>query len=150
MRISASTEYGARVLVRLATLPRGESMSAERLALLENIPRAYVDQIFQRLRRGGLVESHRGARGGYVLALPPEAVTVGMMVRAVEGRVFEDVCERYIAGEDQCSHLTGCGIRPVWQNLTRLVEDFLDKVTLRELMADSPQAARSEAFHARD
>lgn len=149
MRISASTEYGARVLVRLATLAPGESMSAERLSLLENIPRAYVDQIFLRLRRGGLVESHRGARGGYVLARPPEAVTVGMMMRAVEGRVFEDVCERYAAGEHQCSHLTGCGIRPVWQNLTRLVEGFLDKVTLRDLMTETPRAARPGACHAR-
>ena len=141
MRISASVEYAARVLVQLARLPAGEALSAERLSKLENIPRAYVDQIFQRLRRAGLVESQRGAHGGYVLGRPPQALTVGMMIRAVEGSIFEDVCEKYASGEHQCSHLSGCNIRPVWQRLTSLVEGFFDKVTVQDLLAEPARPA---------
>lgn len=133
MRISASTEYATRMLLQLARLKHGEALSAERLAVLENIPRAYVDQIFQRLRHAGLVDSQRGAHGGYHLARPASGITLGMMMRAVDGSVFEDVCEKYSSGEHQCCHTSGCDIRPVWRQLTSLVEDFLDRLTLEKL-----------------
>lgn len=143
MRLSASVEYAARVLVQLGRLRPSESLSAEKLSASENIPRAYVDQIVQRLRRAGLVASHRGAHGGYVLSRPPEAVTLGMLVRAVDGGIFEDVCERYAEGDHQCSHLGGCNIRPVWLRLGRVVEGFLDGVTVRDLLEEAPTPACS-------
>ena len=107
MRISASAEYGARILVQLARSPAG-ALNADQLSKSENIPRAYVDQILQRLRKAGLVESHRGAHGGYQLALSPADITISMMMRAVEGNVFEDVCGKYSSGEHQCSHVNAC------------------------------------------
>lgn len=124
-------------MVQLAHLPAGEALSAEQLSKFENIPRAYVDQIFQRLRKAGLVDSHRGAQGGYFLARPPQEISVGMMMRAVEGTVFEDVCEKYSSGEHMCSHTAGCDIRPVWKRLTGLVEGFLEQVTIAHLLPGS-------------
>lgn len=134
LRIGSSVEYGMRVMVRLAGEAEGGTLSAERLSALENIPRDYVDQLLQRLRRAGLVESRRGAQGGYRLALEPRQVSIGRIVKAVDDGVFEGVCDRYALGESQCSHVDGCGIRPVWERLGLIVEDYLDKVSLAALL----------------
>ena len=127
-------------MFRLSQLGAGDALSAEKLSVLENIPRAYVDQIFQRLRHAGLVESVRGAHGGYTLARPPQEISLGMMMRAVEGYIFEDVCERYSEGDHQCRHTSGCGIRPVWMKLTEMVESYLDRVTLADLLSEVQEA----------
>lgn len=139
MRITALVECSARIMVRLASLPPGATLSAEKLSDLENISRDYVDQILQRLRRGRLVASTRGAQGGYSLARPASDISVGMVMRAVEGRIFEEVCDKYSTGEHQCHHLTGCGIRPMWQRLGDLIEGFLDRVTLEQLAGSEPR-----------
>lgn len=134
LRIGSSIEYGMRVMVRLAGEAEGGTLSAERLSALENIPRDYVDQLLQRLRRAGLVDSRRGAQGGYRLAVPARKATIGQIVKAVDDGVFEGVCGRYSAGQSQCSHVGGCGIRPVWERLGLIIEDYLDKVSLAELL----------------
>lgn len=138
MRISSSVEYGMRVMVTLARQPEGGRLSAESLSESENIPKDYVDQILQRLRRSGLVLSVRGAAGGYTLAKEPTAIRVGDVVRALETRIFEEPCERYSGGEKDCHHQTGCGIRPVWEKLGRLVEEYFDGVTLDRLLEETP------------
>lgn len=154
MKLTSTVEYAARIMVRLAGLEPDRTMSAEKLAEAENIPRDFLDQILLRLRRAGLVTSRRGALGGYALAKPAEAISVGMVVRAVDHGVFEPVCEKYAEGEHACTHTSGCGIRPVWHRLGALVESFLDKVPLAELRREEPvvesrvnlffQAARAE------
>jgi len=146
MRISASTEYGARILVQLARSRNGAALNAERLSALENIPRAYVDQILLRLKRAGLVESQRGVQGGHKLAKAPSEITIGMMIRAVEGSIFEDVCGKYSSGDHQCAHTSGCDIKPVWRRLTQLVEDYLDHLTLEQLLTESKPCGSLPVF----
>lgn len=131
-------EYAGRILVRLARSAPGESLSAERISDLENIPRAYVGQIFQRLRHAGLVESLRGAHGGYILAGNPREVTMAMVVRAVEGGLLDNVCEKYSEGEQRCNHKSNCDLRPVWRRLAGIIEGFLGRVTLADLAAVHP------------
>lgn len=137
MKISASVEYGARLMVCLGHLKDGEALTGEKLSTMENIPRAYVDQILQRLRKAGLVDSQRGAQGGYHLAHEPKDISLGAMMRAVDGMIFEDVCGKYASGENQCAHVGGCGIRPVWMKLTSMIEDYLEKVTLSDLLEEA-------------
>lgn len=149
MRITSLVECSARIMVRLASLPTGRKTSAEKLSELENITRDYVDQILQRLRRGGLVASTRGSQGGYSLSRRPAEISIGEIVRAVEGKVFEEVCERYSEGPDQCHHLTNCGIRPVWQRLGEMIEGFLDHVALDQLTLSEPRV-RSELVFTKD
>ena len=139
MRITSLVEFSARIMVRLAALPPGATLSADKLADLENISRDYVDQILQRLRRGGLVASQRGAQGGYSLAKPASEISIGAMMRAVEGGIFEEVCGKYSAGDHQCHHLQGCGLRPVWQRLGDMIEGFLDHVTIEQLTGSEPR-----------
>lgn len=138
LRIGSSVEYGMRLMVRLAQEPEGGTLSAERLSALENVPRDYVDQLLHRLRRAGVVESRRGAQGGYKLSAAPKDIALGRIVKAVDEGVFEGVCGRYAEGEQQCTHTGSCGIRPVWEKLGLLVEDYLDRVSLAALLEPEP------------
>ncbi|OIO10820.1 MAG: hypothetical protein AUJ52_03215 [Elusimicrobia bacterium CG1_02_63_36] len=133
LKISSSVEYATRIMVRLSELGDEETASAERLSVSENVPRDYVDQILQRLRRAGLVLSRRGALGGYRLARAPGGISIGNILHAVDDGVFESVCDKYADGSNQCAHTEGCSIRPVWRRLELLVDDYLSKVSLTQL-----------------
>src|SRR5438128_1522628 len=122
MRITSSIEYAARLMVELAR-PHGEAatVSAEKLSRSENVPADYVNQILLRLKRAGLVESRRGSGGGYALSRAPSEIKLGDVLRAVEGRIFDNVCEKYTSGKSDCHHQGGCSISPVWQKLGALI-----------------------------
>jgi Rrf2 family protein len=134
MKITSSIEYATRLMVSLARSHGQRPERAERLASSENVPVDYVNQLLLRLRRAGLVESHRGATGGYSLSREPARITLGQIVRAVDGKVFEDVCEKYGAGEKDCRHQGQCSISPVWKKLGRLISDYFESVTLAGIL----------------
>ncbi|MBI5243552.1 MAG: Rrf2 family transcriptional regulator [Elusimicrobia bacterium] len=136
MRITSSVDCATRVMVRLSELKEQETISAEKLSEAENIPRDFIGQLMLKLRRAGLVASRRGAQGGYALAKPPSAISLGMVVRAVEDNVFDVVCDRLAVRKQDCRHSSGCGIRPVWRKLGALVESFLDRMTIEQVASE--------------
>lgn len=139
MRITSSIEYATRLMVGLAREAGGQAaLSAEKLSRSENIPADYVNQLLLRLKRAGLVESRRGAAGGYVLSRPPAEIKLGDVLRAVEGRIFEDVCEKYSGGKSDCRHQSGCSISPVWRKLGLMIEEYFDGITLQRLLEETP------------
>lgn len=146
LKISSSTEYATRLMVALARSRGAAAVSAERLSESENVPADFVNQLLLRLKRAGLVESRRGAGGGYALALPPEKVTLAQVLTAVEGSVFEDVCGKYNEGDKDCHHQRGCGISPVWRRLGELVEGYAGGITLADLLDETGACGRVAAL----
>ncbi|MBI5247201.1 MAG: Rrf2 family transcriptional regulator [Elusimicrobia bacterium] len=136
MRITSSIEYATRLMVTLAAEHGGAPVPAERLAETDNVPADYVSQILVKLRRAGLVTSHRGSAGGYALSKPPDEITIAQVVRAVDGAVFEDVCERFDAGSKDCRHQGQCSISPVWTKLGDLVTGYFESVTLAAILKE--------------
>ncbi len=134
MKITSSVEYATRLMVALARAYGQSPLSTEKLSESENVPGDYVNQLFLRLKRAGLVESHRGSGGGYKLSRPPAEVTLGQICRAVEGRIFESVCDRYTAGDKDCRHQGGCSISPVWERLGEMIEGYFDNITLASIL----------------
>lgn len=114
-------------------------MAARELAEAERLPADYVEQILLRLRRAGLVESVRGAKGGYFLANEPQAISVRYVMTASEHQTFEMNCDAHKVDDERCSPGTSCSIRPVWQALQRRVDDLLSGISLADLMRDEPQ-----------
>jgi Rrf2 family protein len=114
-------------------------MPARELADAERLPPDYVEQILLRLRRAGLVESVRGAKGGYFLGRDPGQITVRDVMTASERQTFEVNCETHPVHADRCNPSGTCSIRPVWQALQRRVDDLLSSVTLADLMKDEAQ-----------
>jgi Rrf2 family protein len=141
MRITTWTEYSLIISIHLAR--RGQNaaspVAARELAEQERLPADYVEQILLRLRRAGLVESVRGAKGGYLLAKAPEAISVRDVMTASEHQTFEMNCDTHRVDEERCDPGTSCSIRPVWQALQRRVDDLLSSVSLADLMREESQ-----------
>jgi Rrf2 family protein len=92
MMFSTKAEYGIRVMVHLARSGDGRPISLGSIAEAEGLPLAYLEHLVQRLRRAELVQSQRGARGGYTLAREPEDITMAEVVAALEGEIAPIEC----------------------------------------------------------
>jgi Rrf2 family protein len=138
MRVTTWTEYSLIISLHLAKRGRTGSgpVAARELADSERLPADYVEQILLRLRRAGLVESVRGAKGGYYLAKEPSLISVRDVMTASEHQTFEINCETHPVDAERCSPDTGCSIRPVWHALQQRVNDLLASISLADLMKE--------------
>jgi Rrf2 family transcriptional regulator, iron-sulfur cluster assembly transcription factor len=136
MRITTWTEYSLIISIHLAR--RGASgtgpVAAREIAEQERLPGDYVEQILLRLRRAGLVESVRGARGGYYLARDPQAISMRDIMTASEHQTFEMNCDTHQVDSERCHPAGACSIRPVWQALQQRVDELLGGISLADLM----------------
>lgn len=118
---------------------REGSLPLREIASREGISYQFLEQIFPDLRRAGLVESVRGARGGYLLARPPSEINVGDIVRAVEGPITPVSClVEPAGGAGCCDRSEGCLTRHVWEKLRDRINEVLDEVTLADLIDLKP------------
>jgi len=136
MRIKTWTEYSLIISIHLAKCGAagGGPVAAREIAEQERLPGDYVEQILLRLRRAGLVESVRGARGGYFLAKEPGAITMRDIMTASEHQTFEMNCASHPVDDERCSPGSPCSIRPVWQALQQRVDELLASISLMDLM----------------
>src|SRR5262249_29414786 len=137
MKLSTKTRYGVRALFDIAFHNDGRPTQARDIARRQDVPLRYLEQIFQELRRANLVEAKRGPRGGYFLARAPEAITLGDVVRAVQGPI------ELIAPEDDHDAPDGAdrsrGSRSklvpasIWKELAQKTRACFDGVTIKDL-----------------
>lgn len=141
MRITTWTEYSLIIALHLTrrSAAGGTPIAAREIAEQERLPGDYVEQILLRLRRAGLVESVRGARGGYTLGRDPSAITVRDIMTASEHQTFEVNCATHPVDEERCAPTSGCTIRPVWKALQQRVDDLLGSITLAHLAQEESQ-----------
>ena len=111
-------------------------ITGREIAARERLPADYVEQILLRLRRAGLVNSTRGARGGYSLARPADEISVREVIAASELGTFDLHCVTHPVGEERCAESQSCSIRPVWMMLQRKIDDVLESVHLGDLLVD--------------
>ena len=136
MRITTWAEYGLICALHLAKRTGEGPLTGREIAAGERLPADYVEQILLRLRRAGIVNSTRGARGGYTLSKPPEEISVREVIAASELATFDLHCVSHPVGEERCSESQSCSIRPVWMMLQRKIDDVLDSVHLGDLLVD--------------
>ncbi|MDF2774010.1 MAG: Rrf2 family DNA-binding protein [Geminicoccaceae bacterium] len=136
MRITTWAEYGLICALHLAKRAGEGPITGREIAAGERLPADYVEQILLRLRRAGLVNSTRGARGGYSLARPPEEISVREVIAASELGTFDLHCVSHPVGEERCAESQSCSIRPVWMMLQRKIDDVLESVHLGDLLVD--------------
>jgi Rrf2 family transcriptional regulator, cysteine metabolism repressor len=115
-------------------------MSIAAMSKASSVPMPYLEQLIGPLRRAGLVESTRGARGGYRLTRSPEVVKVGEVYRVMEGPVAPMECVSEDITEQTCPLIDGCETRPVWLRMRDAIAETLDSTTLADLIRDSPRA----------
>jgi Rrf2 family protein len=136
VRITTWAEYGLICALHLAKRAGEGPIAGRDIAAGERLPADYVEQILLRLRRAGLVNSTRGARGGYSLSKAPEDISVREVIAASELATFDLHCVSHPVGEERCSEAQSCSIRPVWMLLQRKIDDVLESVHLGDLLVD--------------
>lgn len=139
MRITTWAEYGLICALHLARRTDDGPVTGRDIAARERLPSDYVEQILLRLRRAGIVQSTRGAKGGYGLARPAEAITVREIIAAAELVTFDLHCETHPLDAARCSQACDCSIRPVWVMLQKRIDEVLEGVRLCDLLAAEPQ-----------
>lgn len=130
LRISKLTDYGIVLLARFAAAPRDAQLSAREMAEATRLPPPVVSKLLKQLASAGLLESLRGAKGGYRLAGQPEAITVAEIVHALEGPIALMECT---AGPGHCEQESRCTVQEPWHRINRAVRDALARVTLADL-----------------
>ncbi len=138
MRITTWAEYGVICALHLARRAKKGPVTGREIAALERLPADYVEQILLRLRRAGVITSTRGARGGYMLSRPPEAISIRAVIHASELETFDLHCLSHPVEEDRCAASHSCSIRPVWVLLQTKIDDVLEGVCLADLLHDEP------------
>ena len=135
MKLSAQEEYGLRCLLRVAGAGEGESMTIPEIGRAEALSIAYVAKLMRILRKGKFVKSVRGQAGGYTLTRKPESISVGEVVAALGGRLFEPgFCDQFSGLKRICTHSVDCSIRSLWRALQSAVDTVLTGITLRDLL----------------
>ena len=133
MRVSTRGDYACRALLSLALHGGDTPTSVRDIALRTGLPQPYLEQILLALKGAGLVRSKRGVGGGYVLARPPEKLTLGQVVAAVDGPiVVGDFGEPHAGGA--CDHEGQCVLLSVWAEVGEHMRTHLDSYTIAEMV----------------
>src|SRR5829696_314124 len=135
MKVSSRGEYGVRAMVSLAKSYGQGPMSITAMAKDSSVPYAYLEQLIVPLRKAGLVESKRGAQGGYQLTRKPSDIRVGEIYRVMEGPVAPMDCVSENEADQTCPLIEGCETRPVWMKVRDSIATAIDSVTLGDLIS---------------
>jgi Rrf2 family protein len=138
LRFTKRADYGLMAIHYIASHGADRAVSAKRIAEEFHIPQERLAKILQRLAKKQLIESHNGPKGGYVLTRAPDDITVGQVLRALEGPVRIVSC---MVENDDCQQFSRCNLRRPVEKIQASISYFLDSVTLAELATDAPRLA---------
>lgn len=145
MQVSRKCQYTLRALFELAKRQGDGPVSVADIADAQAIPRRFLELMFLDLRTRGVVESRRGKQGGYVLTASPASITVGDIIRAVDGSLSPVTC----AGgknEKHCRLKNRCVFADVWRKAQLAAEEVYDKTTLQDLIDNERTAAGQDGL----
>jgi len=137
LRFTKRADYGLMAVHYIAAHGDDGAVSAKRIAEQFNIPQERLAKILQRLAKKKLITSHNGPKGGYVLTRAPGEITVGQVVRALEGPVRIVSC---MVEDDDCPQFSRCNLRGPVQKIQAGISSVLDTMTLADLTADPAPA----------
>lgn len=136
MKISTKGRYGLRALIDLAQYSEIEPASINSIAMRQGISERYLEQLMTLMKKAGLIKSIRGAGGGYVLAKDMGEISVGDVLRALEGNLQPVECAAF-SREDSCEASGGCVTKYVWQRINESINKTVDEISLKQLVEDS-------------
>jgi len=144
LRVSTKGEYGVRIMVDLARHYGERPRSLTDISQAEMLPLAYLEQLVKMLREATppLIVSTRGAHGGYRLSRSPETITMGEIVRVLEGPISPMICATEGEMTQICNFLESCGTRYLWARVRDAVAQTLDSMTLAELAKKASEPAQ--------
>ena len=138
MKLTTKGRYGLRAVIDLAKYAKNEPVSLSDVAERQSISISYLEQLIAKLKKAGIVQSTRGAQGGYSLAKNPEEISVGEILRALEGSLSPVDCSAVDGeGENECSASNFCVTKYVWKRINDSINDTVNNMFLSELLNES-------------
>lgn len=144
MKISTKGRYALRLMIDIAMHGTDENVSIRDVAARQDISIKYLEQIVSMLVRVGYLRSIRGAQGGYRLAKTPAEYTVGDILRITEGSLAPVTCLE--DGQDSCERASKCVTKKLWKGLYEAVNNYVDSVTLEDLINDTIEGNEAVDF----
>lgn len=142
MKISTKGRYALRMLLDMAEHQNDGFISLKDIADRQNISKKYLEQIIALFNNTGILRSSRGFKGGYRLARDPENYTVGEILRITEGSLAPISCLEY--EPNMCGRSAECKTLVVWKGLYKVITDYLDGITLRDIMDQNSSLAGND------
>ena len=142
LRLSTTARYSLRALSDLSSSPNNEPVSISGIASRQNIPVTYLEQIFGKLRRGGILESVRGAQGGYMLARPANDITISEILQALGEPVIFGSCQT----EKGCENAVTCPTFNLWRKVKGSVDEILRTTTLEDIADEKISLLETQAL----
>ena len=134
MIITKMTRYGTRAVFDLAYYSSGMPVHVKDIAKRQEVPLKFLEQIFHKLKKAAFIKSVRGPHGGYVLTKDPSEVTIGDIMRAVDEPLDLVCC---VSDTKACKKTKQCVTRPIWEETSKRIKDYLDTVTIADLCVDA-------------
>ena len=133
MRLSTKSRYGVRAIFDIAYHSEGLETQVKDISRRQEISPRYIEQIFQKLKRAGIIDSKRGPTGGYFLAKMPDEITVGEIIRVTEGGIDPVLCMDPDDPTQPCGRSKECVTRIIWNEAGNRLKEYFDSVTIRYL-----------------
>ena len=138
MKISTKGRYGLRALIDIAQYSEIKPVPISSISARQDISERYLEQLMALLKRAGLIKSIRGAGGGYVLAKDVSEISVGDVLRALEGNLEPVECAAFHE-EESCEAAGGCVTKYVWKKINESINRTVDEIDLKQLVEESKQ-----------
>lgn len=139
MKISTKGRYGIRLMLSLALHYDKGTLALKSIAKEQDISEKYLEQIVNPLTKCGLVQSYRGAQGGYILTRPPKDITIGEILRLLEGSLSPVDC----VDNPTCPNSDSCVSLSVWKKMKDALDDVVDNITLADLAEEHKMKQKS-------
>jgi len=133
MRLSTKSRYGVRAIFDIAYHSEGLETQVKDISRRQGISPRYIEQIFQKLRKAGIIGSKRGPLGGYFLNKKPVEITVGEIIRVTEGGIEPVLCLDPEDSDKPCDRLGECVTRLIWSEAGSRLREYFDSVTIQDL-----------------
>jgi Rrf2 family iron-sulfur cluster assembly transcriptional regulator len=138
MRLTTKGRYGVRAVVNLASQKQNHPVSISQISKEEDLSPEFLEQIFFKLKKAGVIRSIRGPKGGFVLNWKPSEVTVKTILEAVGENVNPTPCTNSHA--DPCPREKDCAMAPVWNEFYQVIEKHLGSISLKDIIENHREA----------
>ncbi len=144
MKISTKGRYGLRAVIDIAVHGENQPVSLSDVAVRQGISVGYLEQLVAKLKKARIVTSVRGAKGGYSLAMPKEQISVGDILRALEGDMSPVDCAEVVENGSPCKESGQCITKIVWRRINDSIHHAIDNLMLSELLEDADVPEKNE------
>src|SRR5688500_9552523 len=140
MKISAQDEYGLPILLQIAKAHPEEGLNLSQISELENISQAYAAKLTRLLRIAGFIQSIRGHKGGYILAMPARDIKIKQVLKLMGGAIYDEkFCGQHSGSLSLCTNSVDCSLRSLWTILQINMDNLLDQISIQDLLKSETQ-----------